>query len=304
MPCTICKQTGHNARSCVRNMTAVIEAKSDKAKSDKAKSDKAKPDKAKPDKAKPTKKAIRKMDNNLIVKKDIVPIELDCKDLRIKRQENNDNIVLEALLNENTTEKQLKTVSNEKELYRVLKSAQITFEQFMKKCREDRIFAIVVAGRISINASRQGAKDEDFILQTCNETSRKFGIEIINLPNTEARPTKDGKILSKKEYEKSEFKKNDCLKSFDGRIVGKISGWIFAKITINNGGHQDNAFEEAHCMGDWIVKYGKPEELYVLLIDTDLTDQFNELQQKYHKNNLLVVNHIDFQQYLINEYNV
>lgn len=57
-------------------------------------------------------------------------------------------------------------------------------------------------------------------------------------------------------------------------------------------------------MGDWIVKYGKPEELYVLLIDTDLTAQFNELRQKYHKNNLLVVNHIDFQQYLINTYNV
>ena len=110
--------------------------------------------------------------------------------------------------------------------------------------------------------------------------------------------------MSKKEYEQGEFKKNDCLKSFDGRIDGKIRGWIFAKITISNGGHQDNAFEEAHCMGDWIVKYGKPEELYVLLIDTDLTAQFNELRQKYHKNNLLVVNHINFQQYLINTYNV
>lgn len=282
MPCSICKQSGHNARSCQTT------------------DDKAKPVKAKPVKAKPT----QKIDSIRVVKNDIVPIELDCKDLRIKRQENNDKKVLEALLNENTTEKQLKTVSNEKALYRVLQSAQITFEQFMKKCIEDRIFAIVSAGRISKNASRQGAEDEDIILQTCNETSRKFGIEIVNLPNTEARPTKDGKILSKKEYEQGESKKNDCLKSFDGRIDGKIRGWIFAKITISNGGHQDNAFEEAHCMGDWIVKYGKPEELYVLLIDTDLTSQFNELRQKYHKNNLLVVNHIDFQQYLINTYNV
>ena len=169
MPCSICKQSGHNARSCQTT------------------DDKAKPVKAKPVKAKPT----QKIDSIQVVKNDIVPIELDCKDLRIKRQENNDKKVLEALLNENTTEKQLKTVSNEKELYRVLQSAQITFEQFMQKCREDRIFAIVSAGRISKNASRQGAEDEDIILQTCNETSRKFGIEIVNLPNTEARPTKE-----------------------------------------------------------------------------------------------------------------
>jgi hypothetical protein len=229
----------------------------------------------------------------------LVPIQLDCKELRVKRQENNDKKVLDALLKPGITRKQLDDVSNDKELNRVLHSLDFTYEQFIEKCREDRKFAILAAGRISINASRQGAKDEDIILQTCNETSRHFGIEITNLPNTEARPTKDGRILSKKEYEKSGFKKNDCLKSFDGRISGKINGWIFAKITITNGGHQDNVFEEAHCMGEWILKYGKPEELYVLLIDTDLTLQFNELREKYHKNNMLVVNHVEFQEYLI-----
>jgi len=97
------------------------------------------------------------------------------------------------------------------------------------------------------------------------------------------------------------FEKNDCLKSFDGQIKGKINGYIFAKITISGGGHQDNVFEEAHCMGEWMVKYGKPDEFYILLIDTDLTKQFNELYEKYHKNNILVVNHIDFQKFLINE---
>ena len=100
MPCSICKQSGHNSRSC--QIKCVKET---------------------PVKAKPT----QKIDSIQVVKNDIVPIELDCKDLRIKRQENNDKKVLEALLNENTTEKQLKTVSNEKELYRVLQSAQITF---------------------------------------------------------------------------------------------------------------------------------------------------------------------------------
>ena len=240
----------------------------------------------------------------VLYKMSIVPIVLDCKALRVKRQEDNNKKVIEVLLNPDMTEKQLKVVANEKEFDRTLLRLGFTNGQFTQKCRDDRAFAILAASHISMDASRQGAKDEDIVLQACNETSTKFGIQISNLPNTEARPTKDGKILSKEEYKKSGFKKNDCLKSFDGRITGKITGWIFAKITITNGGHQDNVFEEAHCMGDWIVKYGNPDELYVLLIDTDLTVQFNELRQKYNKNNVLVVNHIEFQQYLINVYNV
>jgi len=32
------------------------------------------------------------------------------------------------------------------------------------------------------------------------------------------------------------------LKSFDAKISGIINGWIFAKITYTNGGHQDNVF--------------------------------------------------------------
>ena len=234
----------------------------------------------------------------------ILPITLNCKALREMRQNENNMKVLLALLDETITEKKLKSISNEKEIDRTLYDLGFTFDQFTNECRTSRSFAVVSARLISMDASRQGAKDEDIILQTCNNISKLIGINIANLPNTDARPTKDGKILSKEEYKKSGCKKNDCLKSFDGRISGKISGWIFAKITITNGGHQDNVFEEAHVMGDWIDKYGKPEELYVLLIDTDLTLQFNELKQKFHKNNVLVVNHVEFQQYLINVYNV
>ena len=233
----------------------------------------------------------------------VSPIVLDCKALRSERQENNNKKVLEALLNPAMTEKQLKPVINTKELERTLASLGFTYDQFILKCREDRAFAVLAASHISMDASRQGAKDENVVLQACNETTKKFGIEIANIPNTEARPSKCGKILSKDEYKKSGLKKNDCLKSFDGRITGKVSGWIFAKITYLDGGHQGNVFEEAHCMGEWFVKYGQPEEIYVLLIDTDLIAQFNELRERYHKNNVLVVNHVEFQHYLINLYN-
>ena len=227
-------------------------------------------------------------------------IVLDCKNLRLARQQSNNKKTLEALLHPATTEKQLKAISNDQEFDRTLEDLKFTFEQFTQRCRTDHAFAVLAARHISINASRQGSKDEAFVLTTCNETTKQFGVEITNIPNTEARPTKCGKILSKNEYEKSGLKKNDCLKSFDAKITGKVQGWIFAKITFTNGGHQDNVFEEAHTMGEWFVKYGNPAELYVLLIDTDLIAQFNELREKYHKkNNILVVNHVDFQKYFI-----
>ena len=232
-------------------------------------------------------------------KKLIEPIVLDCKNLRLARQQSNNKKTLEALLHPATTEKQLKDISNDKEFDRTLEDLKLTFEQFMLKCRADHEFAVLAARHISIKASRQGSKDEDFVLTRCNEITKQFGVQIANIPNTAARPTKCGKILFKDEYEKSDFKKNDCLKSFDAEITGKVQGWIFAKITFTNGGHQDNVFEEAHTMGEWFMKYGDPAKLYVLLIDTDLIAQFNELREKYHKNNVLVVNHIDLQKYFI-----
>lgn len=85
----------------------------------------------------------------------LVLIQLDCKELRVKRQENNDKKVLDALLKPGITRKQLEDVSNDKELNRVLHSLDFTYEQFIEKCREDRKFAILAAGRISINASRK-----------------------------------------------------------------------------------------------------------------------------------------------------
>jgi hypothetical protein len=234
------------------------------------------------------------------------PIIIDIKGLREKRQEENIKKVFDALSTPGITEKQIIDISNGKELQRLLKYLKYSFDDLIRKC-QDADFAKVVAHDISIEASRQGSNDESAVLKTCSTVSEQLGIQITNLPNTEARPTKDGRILSGAEYKKSGLKKNDCLKSFDAKISGRIAGWIFAKITILSGGHQDNVFEEAHCMGEWIIKYGKTEELYVLLIDTDLVAQFNELREKYHRNNVLVVNHVEFQQYLIDnhsKYNV
>lgn len=92
------------------------------------------------------------------------------------------------------------------------------------------------------------------------------------------------------------------MKSFDAKISGKCNGWIFAKMTYSHGGHQDNVFEEAHHMCEWILKFGNVKDIYVILIDTDLNKEFNELKVKYHKNNLFVGNHIELQKHFIEKY--
>lgn len=228
------------------------------------------------------------------------PIILDCLNLRSERQKINNLSALDALIEGNL--EMLTKHSNVKEVERVLIELDMAIENVFDKCKSDLIFAKILAGRIAILASRQGTKDEELQLNTCNLTTSKFGITIENLNATAYRPTKCGKIVNKQECKK--YEKNGCLKSFDGKIDGRVKGWIFAKVVFGNGGHQDNVFEEAHTFCDWVCKFGNDAELYVVLIDTDLTSQFEELKKKYHKNNILVVNHVDFQQYMIDRFSV
>ena len=74
-----------------------------------------------------------------------------------------------------------------------------------------------------------------------------------------------------------EYKKSDCLKSFDAKITGKKEGYLFAKVCIGSGGHQDNVFHEAHSFGEWAMQHGEEDKLYIILIDTNLMNQLNEL---------------------------
>ena len=52
--------------------------------------------------------------------------------------------------------------------------------------------------------------------------------------------TKDGRILTNKEYKNSGLEKKDSLKSFDAKLSGLVKGWVFAKVAFGKGGHQDN----------------------------------------------------------------
>lgn len=231
----------------------------------------------------------------------IRPIILDCKNLRVERQKKNNEIIFNCLLNHSIDE--IKKNCNVIALQNTLDYLHLNHEQLLEKCRQDVYFAKLLSSKISVLSSRQGSKDESFVIDTINKTSSQFNIFIENLPNTKYRPTKNGMILDKKTYEellkKKSLNKNDCLKSFDAKISGLINGWIFAKITYTNGGHQDNVFEEAHQFAQWALQFGNPNELYILLIDTDLVTHLYELKEKYHKNNILVVDHVELQNFLI-----
>jgi hypothetical protein len=236
-------------------------------------------------------------------------VKIDCQNLRLERQRENNQIMFHALI---TQDKDLvKYHCNNNELERVLAELNevfryngqlLTLEHLLLKCNADHMYAMTLAGRISKVASRQGTKDEAYILDKCNQTVSQIGVEIKNLTTTEFRPTKDGRILTNEKYKRSGLNKSDCLKSFDAQISGKVNGWVFAKVAFGKGGHQDNVFIEAHEFGNWVRKYGKKDELYVMLIDTDLTSQVQELQQKFAQPNILVCDHFEFQQILLTRF--
>lgn len=153
-------------------------------------------------------------------------------------------------------------------------------------------------------ASRQGSKDETEQLKTCNLITKQCVVNIINLTTTAIRPTKNGKIYSGVQIKKLNIQKDCCLKSFDGKIQGKMTGYISSKVSYGSGGHQDNCFEEMDTLAQWWCKYKyNSNEYLIIIIDTDLQGKFNRLKEKYiEMKNIMVFNHYEFQNYIIDTY--
>ena len=224
------------------------------------------------------------------------------KNIRSERQEYNNNKVKESIKTKN--KKQFTKFTNAKAFTRVLNYLNMNEETIFEKCNEDDDFCKLLSMNISKKSSRQGSKDETVQLETCNLTSQECGVFIENLSATAFRPTKKGEIISQTEMRDKKIPKDECFKSFDGKITGKIKGYITAKVAFGNGGHQDNVFEEMDTIAEWWGKYkADSTDLLVLLIDTDLLDKFSRIKKKYQNTkNILVYNHIDLQEYIINTY--
>lgn len=249
------------------------------------------------------------------------PIKLDCSNLRTQRQKLNNKNINEILKGDDLSRTKLNKLCNDKSLQRVLNELKEyfpdlndkeIFTKFLDKCKKDDIYRMGISGRISKDASKQSSIDEKIVLETCNETTSKFGIRITQMGNTDLRPHKtSNRLLTKQDYNKGKknkegkdkIKKNDCLKSFDGKVEnseGKTIGYISAKVCMGCGGHQDNVFEELHTFGEWAEKYADKLLKWIILIDTNLKKEFTELKTKYDNiENIHVVDHIGLQKLFI-----
>jgi hypothetical protein len=226
------------------------------------------------------------------------PTQLDFKEIRNTRQRDTNAAICQSILSGVIP----LSLINENELNRVLEETGRSSEQLLSECQQNELATIILSGRIAKKSSRQGTRDEQLQLQTCHNTTTLCGVNIENLSVFAFRPTKTGEILSDSEIRTRGIPKNECLKSFDGRITGRMNGWIFAKVVYGSGGHQDNVFEEADTICNWVSRFRESHhnDLFVILIDTDLQRKYETLKTKYSGvNGLLIMNHVEFQQYVI-----
>ncbi len=260
------------------------------------------------------KKVIRvKKESNVIapvvIKQEIIPIKLDCENLRKERQQDNYKKLSDAITNNNKV--LINKYSNKEELPRLLDYLGLKdLDELITKCNnneQNELTKKLVVRSLAIKAARQGLKDEAFVLSKINETTSKMDIKVSNLANNTFRPTKSGDLVNKNQFKELNLKKSDCLKSFDGQITGKVKGWIFAKITYSKGGFQDSVFHEADYYVEWIKKYEETEkknDIYAIIIDTNLEKELNELKEKFKDlNNVFIGSHFEFQEYMIAKYN-
>jgi hypothetical protein len=223
----------------------------------------------------------------------------DLSKIRTTRQfKTNRNLAETIAHSEHITDHDLRKLINFKSLDRLAELLETDRNSIYEKCKADYEYALTVAHGTAILASRQGSKDESYVLDEINRVSSGYGIYVQSLNNQDLRPTKDGRLLNKEEFKKSGLDKLECLKSLDGAINGEVEGYVFAKICFGEGGHQDNVFHEAAHFADWAHQYGEDGKVYVILIDTDLIDKFNRLKSNYDSNTVWVVDHVEFQKRL------
>lgn len=232
-----------------------------------------------------------------------VPIKKDIVGQRRRRQTENNDGAYKGLIQGKLD---MKYINNE-ELTRTFKDYEenhnTTRDKILGKCKTDPLFAVVFARNVSKNGSRQGSLDEKTQIDTCQETTQKCGVNIINLPaagKNSVRPSKNSReclIGIKKDTRTN-------LKSFDAKITGKVDGYACNKVTAGDGGHQDNVDDELVEICKWVKNYHNADgKLWIIIWDTDLTTKFNTLKKDYlDVPNLIIVNHVEYQQYILDNY--
>ena len=153
---------------------------------------------------------------------------------------------------------------------------------------------------IAKNASRQGSKDEGLQLENIN-ILHEYDITII----------KDGKLKPIKEggIRKSGKKQTDELKTIDFLIKNNDIdlGYITAKVTSGEGGHQDNILDEITHFCDWSLiqqKNDLTKKIYVVFYDSSNASKLiNDIKKKYKNDNLIITDSKKFKNDFLNWFN-
>jgi hypothetical protein len=222
--------------------------------------------------------------------------QVNVGDLRSERQKYNNLIISEELNKNSPSYSELVKIANDKAIDRLLDELEFDYDDLLTECANSIVFSKTVAIAIAKNASRQGKKDESFIIDGIANEMKKYSYNIRSCGVNEFRPCKNGKIMTKKEFSQENLNKDiDALKSVDGVFDGPKSGYIFAKIVIGAGGHQDNVLHEMNQYIEWAKAFGQKDKIYVMLIDGE---EFATLKEK-QTDNIWVVNHVEFQERLL-----
>jgi hypothetical protein len=221
--------------------------------------------------------------------------QANISDLRSDRQKLNYNLAIDSKFEKGV---------NPEALNRLCEYLSMTKEEVVLKASRDEAFEKTVAMYVSINASRQGTKDEAFIVQGISREVKKYGIDIRNYTTNEKVPIRESSQVLPRSQAKKKHDSHLLMKSFDfgGKICDnrRIEG--FAKVCLGSGGHQDNVFHEASEFMKWASEYGSKNTIYTVLIDTDQEKIFNNLknlEEELGKQNLWVASHRELQERLI-----
>ena len=152
---------------------------------------------------------------------------------------------------------------------------------------------------IAKNASRQGTKDEDLQLEMINILQE---YDIIIIKDGKQKPIKGGGIRTSSKKQADELKSVDFLIKYKNEDIG----YITAKVSSGNGGHQDNVLDELTQYCDWatIQLLSDKNKVYVVLYDSVNTSKlYNDIKKKYKNSNIIFTDTENFKNDFLNWFN-
>lgn len=220
------------------------------------------------------------------------------KKIREMRQQENDQKCSSSNLEVCVNEKQKKRVFDT-----LKKNHSMTDEDITNCIKNNELVRDLMGMLCSINSSRQGTKDEAFVIQGIKDIlePRLSGFSIDNYKINHKVPIRStGEILNR-DLARKKYSKTELLKSIDfGGFVGGRTFIGTAKIRIGTGGHQDNVLQEEADFLRWLNFYAKPDHYYFILLDfEDCPDShLQELRKQNLCNNVFICDHVEMQKKL------